>query len=66
MCTLLNLPLNMLNMKNNDPLQTLQLKLDLVAGGQQVTLTRREADLYGAQEADLLTEQIEQEVDDGE
>jgi hypothetical protein len=52
-------------MKNNDPLQTLQLKLALVVNDQQVSLSQEEAMLYGIQAADLWTEQSEQEVNDG-
>jgi hypothetical protein len=53
-------------MKNNDPLQTLQLKLTLLAEGQQIALSPEEAALYGTEQADQLTEQIEQEVEDGQ
>ena len=56
---------NLKIMRNTDPLQTLQLKLALVAGGHQVTLTPEEAELYGVKETDILTEPSGQEAKDG-
>ena len=52
-------------MRNTDPLQTLQLKLALVAGGHQVTLTPEEAELYGVEQTDILTEPSGEEAKDG-